>query len=394
MQPIAPPRPLDILFVISCLGVGGSERQLAILASALARSGMTVAVYSFMDGPVRTQLERGGVEVVLGPRRGVADSFGVVATAFDLFRFMFRRRPRIAHFFLPAAYLVGAPMAVLARVPVRLMSRRSLNAYQRHHRVVRVIEGYLHRLMQAILGNSRGVIEQLKSEGVAPAQLGLIYNGVEIGENTGLSRRNEYRTQLGLLPTTLVMSIVANLIPYKGHADLLNALSRVKGSMPADWRLLVVGRDDGNGDDLHERGRHFGLQDHLMFLGARDDVPAILAASDIGIICSHEEGFSNAILESMAASLPMIVTRVGGNVEAVIDGETGLVVSPKDPENLAAAIVRLAHDQVLRARFGEAGRRRVTDQFGIERFVRCHRAVYEALCAGRRPCDLPDIASS
>src|ERR1700754_1960289 len=123
----------DILFVITGLEVGGSEGQLLLLAASLAKDGMTVAVYSFMDGPVRALLEQGGVEVILAPRPGGAKSaLGIPRAALHLLRFMVRRSPRIVHFFLPAAYLVGTPVALLARVPIRVLSRRSFNNYQRY----------------------------------------------------------------------------------------------------------------------------------------------------------------------------------------------------------------------------------------------------------------------
>jgi glycosyltransferase involved in cell wall biosynthesis len=187
------------------------------------------------------------------------------------------------------------------------------------------------------------------------------------------------------------MSVIANLIPYKGHRDLVDALAQAAPHLPAGWRLLVVGRDDGVGETLREQARHLGLADHILFMGPRGEVAEILAASDIGILCSHEEGFSNAVLEGMAAGLPMIVTRVGGNTEAVIDGETGIVVPPRAPTDLAAAIVRLVADPGLRARFGAAGRQRVQKEFGVDRFVQAHCALYRGLQAGRSPADIPEL---
>jgi len=388
-QPARKPieQPLDVLFVISALGVGGSERQLALLAGRLTRLNMNVAVYSFLDGPVRVQLESAGVEVLCAPRalQGVGS---IAAATSDLFRIMRRRRPRVAHFFLPAAYLVGAPIAVLARVPLRVMSRRSLNAYQRGW-LVRAIECAYHRTMHAVLGNSRSVVEELRREKVPRERLGLIYNGIDAPD---VVQRNEARAQLGLPADALVMTIVANLIPYKGHGDLVDALAVAAPRLPSGWRLLVIGRDDGIGDTLRAQAQRAGLSENVLFLGGRDDVPSLLAASDAGILCSHEEGFANAVLEGMAAGLPMIVTRVGGNAEAVRDGETGVVVEPRDPKGLADAIVRLAGDAALRARMGAAGRRRVHDEFGVERFVRNHASLYAALQAGKRPADVADIA--
>jgi glycosyltransferase involved in cell wall biosynthesis len=213
---------------------------------------------------------------------------------------MLRRSPRIVHFFLPAAYLVGAPVALLSRVPIRILSRRSLNNYQRYA-VIRAIERCWHRAMHAVLGNSRGVIDQLKMEEVAPDCLGLIYNGIDDRRFARGETREASRARIDLPPNAMVMSVVANLIPYKGHRDLIDALAYAAPRMPAGWRLLVVGRDDGIGPVLREQTQRHGLEENIIFLGSRDDITTILTASDMSILCSHEEGFSNAILEAMAA---------------------------------------------------------------------------------------------
>jgi len=381
-------QPLDVLFVISGLGVGGSERQLALLASRLARDGATTAVYAIVDGPVRQDLEANGVEVLLGPGARPSDVRTVVKTAIDLYSVMRRRRPHIVHFFLPAAFLIGAPLALLAGIPVRVMSRRSLNSYQRHA-FARIGERWCLRTIHAALGNSRSVVAQLLQEGVQPSRVGLIYNGVAIPK-ADVTRDNA-RAQLGLSSDALVMSVIANLIPYKGHDDLIDALALAGPHLPAGWRLLAVGRDDGIGVRLKRRVHELGMEENIVFMGSRNDVRTILAASDLGILSSHQEGFSNAVLEGMAAGLPMIVTQVGGNAEAVIDGETGIVVPAHDSERLAAAINRLAADVTLRDAFGAAGRKRASDEFGGDRFVHLHRDVYAALDGGRLPADVKDL---
>jgi glycosyltransferase involved in cell wall biosynthesis len=387
----------NILFVISNLQLGGTERQVALLATELAKLGLAVSIYSFMDGEVRAQLEQNGIKVILPPA-GLAhkpssktyNTLRALFAAVHLFWIMLTRRPNIVHFFLPAAYLVGAPMARLVGVPVRVMSRRSMNSYQRGA-VIRALERRMHRLMHAVLGNSRSVVRQLMGEGVAPEWLGLIYNGIDVAAFAVPGSRRELRERLGLPTNGMVMCIVANLIPYKGHRDLIDALAIAAPGLPPNWRLLVAGRDDGVGNELREQAKRLGLHDHVVFLGARTDVAAILAASDIGILCSHEEGFSNSILEGMAAGLPMIVTDVGGNPEAVIDAETGLVVPAGDPKRFAAAIVRLAGNSALRTRYGNAGRLRVAREFSVQRFAQSHRSLYAALIDGKHPIDVPEV---
>jgi glycosyltransferase involved in cell wall biosynthesis len=189
-----------------------------------------------------------------------------------------------------------------------------------------------------------------------------------------------------LAAETLVLVLVANLIPYKGHADLLRALAMARDRLADDWTLLCVGRDDGIGGELAALARDLGLGRHVRWLGHRDDGPALLAAADIGLLCSHEEGFSNAILEGMAAGLPMVVTDVGGNAEAVLDDDTGLVVPARDPTRLAEAIVALARDPARRQAMGAAGRRRVATKFTRQACVLAYERLYEGMItAPHRP---------
>ena len=131
---------------------------------------------------------------------------------------------------------------------------------------------------------------------------------------------------MGIGPQALTLVMVGNLIAYKGHGDLLVALGQAAPQLPPDWRLLIVGRDEGIASALQAQSVALGIDRNVLFLDTRNDVPDILNACDIGVLCSHQEGFSNAVLEGMAASLPMIVTDVGGNAEAVLDGECGIVV--------------------------------------------------------------------
>lgn len=392
MRPGAHP---DVLFVITDLRVGGSERQLALLASTLATEGMTVTVYSFLDGSVRAELERAGVEVTLAPGTGRlfvgSNTAGFPLIAWHLLWFMLRRRPRIVHFVLPAAYLLGAPLAVIARVPIRIMSRRSLNTYQRNG-LIRAVERRWHTFMHALLGNSLSVVHELRDhEGVPASKLGLIYNGLDMSRFAQIEPRDQARAGLGLSPDDFVMVTVANLIPYKGHADLFAALGRARSGLPQNWRLLVVGRDDGIGPELKRLRAELGLDDYVDFLGTRNDIARLLAAADVGLLCSHEEGFSNALLEGMAAGLPMIATDVGGNAEAIIDQENGLIVPAKDPARLADAVLHLANDPPLRARLGAAARARVAEKFSLERCVDGYDALYRALLAGLSVNDVEQL---
>jgi glycosyltransferase involved in cell wall biosynthesis len=381
----------SILFVIGDLAVGGTESHLVRVLPGLARTGFHPIVYTLTHrSDLASRIRPAGIELITPPLASTLRSLPLSVlralllpiTMARLWWLMRRRRPDIVHCFLPAGYLVGGVCALLAGRALRVMSRRSLNAYQEQHRVLARLERQLHRRMSAVLGNSRAVLADLAAEGVPPDRIGLIYNGIETVDPKRLPSRVDVRSRLGIDGAALVLTTVANLIPYKGHGDLLEALAKITGELPAGWVLLCVGRDDGIGPALRARAHALGIDAHVRWLGERHDVLEILHASDIGLLPSHQEGFSNAILEGMAASLPMVVTRVGGNPEAVVDGLTGLVVPPRDPGMMAAAVLELAGDPVGRRRMGEAGRRRVEEVFSLDICVDRYARLYRALAGG------------
>lgn len=394
------PGQLDILYVIGSLSVGGAERHLSRIAPALASKGLHVCLYSLAgNGPLSAEFERGGVTILVPPigRADIGTSrilrvLRLLFAAFHLVVTMVRTRPRVVHFFLPAAYIIGAIAASLARVKIRIMSRRSLNLYQRSYPLMLRLEMRLHRRMDAILGNSGAVVRQLRDEeGVAEGKLGLIYNGIEL-PSIKADRRAKVRSSLMIDESTLVFVIVANLIPYKGHLDLIKAFGLANEQIAQPWHLLVVGRDDGAGAEVRALAKRLDIDGKISFLGLRSDVSDLILASDVGLLSSHQEGFSNTILETMAAGVPMIVTDVGGNAEAVVDGETGLVVPSRDPQAFAEAMDLIARDPLLRERYGAASRSRIQSLFTLDACAGRYAALYRGLLEGKTPHEIPEVS--
>jgi len=208
-------------------------------------------------------------------------------------------------------------------------------------------------------------------------RLVLIHNGVDsLAFESAWPLREETRTKLEIKSREKVIIVVANLIPYKGHSDLLKAAYEVLKRIPHSV-LLLAGEDRGIGKDLKEMAIELGIADRVRFLGLRNDIPQLMAASDLSVLPSHEEGFSNVILESMAAGLPVVATRVGGNPEAVEDGVTGWLVPPGNPAAMAEKIIDLLGDPKRAKSWGERGRNRVKEVFTIERMVEGHLKLYE-----------------
>ncbi len=363
----------SVLVVIGQLELGGTERHLACTLPLLVQAGFQITVFAFKpEGPLAAELVKQGIRVAgQGQRR--RGWRGLLRAAYELRTLVRREPPNILHFFLPAAYLVGF-FATWRCAALRVMSRRGLATYQRRYPGVRLLERVLHRSMDAVLANSAAVARELLGENVDPTRLGIIYNGVAL-----MSReldKTSARAALKLSNGALIFVTVANLIAYKGHADLITALAQLRDTLPRDWMLCLVGRDDGIGEALKKQALSAGIAAHVRFAGSVADVYPYLVAADIGVLPSHEEGFSNAILEGMAAGLPMVVTAVGGNAEAIRDGEHGRVVPARNAAALAAALGELAADPVKRREWGSAARARVEKQFGIEQCAASYVETY------------------
>lgn len=369
-----------LLVVVTGLGSGGTERHLAAVLPALVARGAEVRLVSLRPGgALAPALRDGGVTVIEPPTLpGMLRHLGAFLT---VFRLCLTWRPGMVHFFLPEAYLVGGLAAWCAGRRPRAMSRRSLNTYQRAHARAAGIERWLHGRMDAVIGNSRAVCAELAAEGARADSIGLLPNGVAMAPAT--RTRGETRAALGVPDGALVIACVANLIPYKGHVDLVEAFARVRRDLPEGSMLLLVGRDDGMGVALTAQSEAREVIDHVRFLGERNDVADLLAASDVFALASHEEGSPNAVIEAMAAGLATVVTDAGGSPEVV--GDTGLVVPPRDPAALADALLRLGTDAALRERLGAAAAARAAAAFSREACVARYLALYDALRAGRAP---------
>jgi glycosyltransferase involved in cell wall biosynthesis len=373
---------IPVAVVTRKLDVGGTECHLVQTLPRLSRSHFDVRVFTLYGaGVLDDELRARGIPVK-GPPTGLPSWIRVPIVVLRLAAHVLHRRP-IVHFFLPEAYLMGGLVGLMTGQRRMIMSRRSLNFYQREHRLSGWLERRLHSKMRAVLGSSGAVAADLVSEGVSSERVRVLYNGVDALVFENARPRPEVRASLGSDQETLILIIVANLIPYKGHRDLLDALARIKGNLPSEWILLCVGRDHATQGALQAQAEASGIDQHIRFLGERSDVPDLLKASDIGVLCSHFEGFPNAVLEGMAARLPMVVTDVGGCGEAIVNEVCGLVVPPREPEALAKALHRLAANPNLRMQLGTAASERVRRRFSMKVCVSAYERIYEAVWQGR-----------
>lgn len=390
---------IRVLYIINNLDVGGAERHLLQVLPRLSDHNIAPTIYTISyKGELAPEFEKAGVRVIAPPfsenlrhwPKLMGRPLLMIGAAWRLWILMWSLRPQIVHFFLPHAYIFGGGISLLYRGATRIMSRRSLNDYQLRHPVTGKFERLLHPFMTAVLGNSKRVCSQLAEEGIVQNRLGLIYNGLDLTVFDNTVSRNVVRSRLGIDNDALVLVLVANLIFYKGHEDLLKALALVRDDLPPGWRILCVGRDTGIGPGLKKQAQELGIDGHVQWLGERRDTADLLCASDIGLLVSHEEGFSNSVLEGMACGLPMVVTNVGGNPEAVQDGGNGFLVPPQDFQAIGQAILKFAHDAELRSAMGESGQARVRKLFTIERCVAQYAVLYQAVTSSNE-FNVPDV---
>jgi glycosyltransferase involved in cell wall biosynthesis len=377
----APPgssRRKRVLVVCYRLDIGGTERHLVQVMPRLDPLQFEVRLFQLVPGGVLgDEFRRHGIVVESAASRWS----GILGALFAFGSLLRRWRPDVVHFFLPRAYLIAGPVAVLLRHSGLIMSRRSLNHYARRHPFAWRIESLLHRQMKALVGNSSAVVSQLRKESVGRVPVVRIYNGIEVPTHPQLSR-SQARRLTGLPEAGLVILVVANLIPYKGHKDFIEAIALLSSRGMSGFQAVCVGRDEDTLGGVQDLARARGIDHCIRWAGEQQDIWPWWRSADIGVLCSHEEGFANVILEGMAMRVPMVVTNVGGNAESVEDGVSGLVVPPRSPVDLAAAIERLLSSGDLRERLAENGFLRVSHEFSLSRCV----AEYENLYRQMTPC--------
>ncbi|MNK54944.1 putative glycosyltransferase EpsD [compost metagenome] len=226
------------------------------------------------------------------------------------------------------------------------------------------------------------VREYLISRGVAREKVATVYSPIVLPAPVD---RSTLREELGLADDDIVVGCVAVMRATKGHKDLIDAIAPLMATRPKLHLVLV-----GAGSPTFERTQSYvaerGLQDRIHFMGTRRDVPNLLAGCDLFALATQQEASGTVFVEAQASGLPVVGTNVGGVSEMFRDGETGILVPPKDPVALTEALQRLIDDPALRRRMGEAGRRMVWEEavFSPARLAETTEALYIKWLAERR----------
>jgi glycosyltransferase involved in cell wall biosynthesis len=352
-----------ITFLITSLDFGGAETQLVRVALRLSEAGWKVAVISMLQ-PVAWAgtLSAGGVALhSLDMKRGAPEP----AALLRLVRLLRQESPEILVSFMYHANLLARLAARPAGVRITVSSIRNENfGGPRRDRLLRLTDG----LASVTTTNSRLAAAALQRRKVVHARkLRVIPNGLDLTHyDWNACRREQARQESGCAQGSFLWLAAGRLEEQKDYPTLLTAFERVARERP-EAELRIAGHGSLQGS-LEEAARRSGLQDRIRFLGARGDIPDLLAAADALVLSSAWEGLPNIVMEAMAAGKPVVATEVGGVSELVADGVSGLLLPPGNPAALSEAMLALMDlPAESRRGMGQAGRQHVGEHYAIER---------------------------
>jgi glycosyltransferase involved in cell wall biosynthesis len=360
--PSASPGP-RITLLVTGLANGGAEKQFVVLSRHLRACGWDTDVISLLPATrdssstqrFVTELEESGIPLwSAGFQKGPAVAPGLAA----LFRRLRHRRPQILCTFMFHANVCGKLVGRLAGVPVIVSSIRNerFGARWKDH-----AEARTQRLSDVTVVNSESVAASLHARGVLHRdRCRIIPNAIDFSPFVAraASVRAATRRELGLGDDVFTWLVVSRLDPHKDHASLLRAVARLR-QHASPLRLLVAG-DGALREQLRGLCRELSLDDTVSWLGFRDDVPSLIAASDASVLASRWEGSPNVVLEALAGGLPVVATDVGGNRDLLVEGASGFLLPPGDVSALTSAMQRvMSLSTEARTRMGTQGHQSV-----------------------------------
>lgn len=372
-----------VLQLIDSFNQGGSERQALQLTRLLSESGrFKVHLASLSpEGSLRASI----ADLDLGeiPSFSLTSFYdqNAVRQLRSFVRWLKSSHIDILHTHDFYTNIFGMAAGTLARVPVRIASMRETAGMRSASQ--KQVQRVAYSLARHVVANSNAVRERLIADGTGAEKVSVVYNGLDLRRLSTRASRSESLSMLGLPddPRRFV-SIVANMRhEVKDYPMFLRSARRVKDAVP-DAAFLLAGEGELT-ESLKALARELRIEDSTFFLGRCENVAELLSISEICVLSSKAEGFSNSILEYMAAARPVVVTDVGGAREVVSEGETGYLVASGDDAAMADRLISLLRDPEKARTIGEKGRRVVEEKFSCEAQLARTEALYERLLSRR-----------
>jgi len=364
-----------IVFVTTGLAYGGAETQLVRLATGLKARGWEIQVVCLISPRAYVEeLEAAGISVFsLGIQKKLPDPRPILRLA----RLIRKWQPHIVHSFMVHANLLARLVRPLAPVPVLICSARNINEGGRFREVLYRLTDPLCDLTTQV---SQAGLERYVRVGAVPRhKIRYIPNGVDTERfKPNPEDHLKIRRELGV--DGFVWLAVGRFDPQKDYPTMLQAFGHVVHK-DSNTKLLIAG-DGPLRKTMEVMARELGIEERVRFLGIRRDIPQLMNAADAYVMSSAWEGMANVLLEASASGLPIVTTDVGGNRQVVLHNKTGFLVSPKDPNALAQAMLRLMDmPEEERQAMGKAAREHIEADFSLDRVVARWEALYRELLA-------------
>lgn len=380
---------INILFFIDYLhGFGGTERFLFNLTTRLNRSLFNCLVCPFRFNRYAVKIFRdAGIHVELTPLRRI---YGISAfkQASRILRLIRKHNIHVVQTFNIDSDIYGTLVAKLSGVPVIISSRRDLGTYRkkRHLMVSKVTNRYISHFLAVCDAVAKNLSER---ERIESRQITTIYNGFDLADldNVDQGKVTELRRRLNIGRNSFVMGNVSHFRPEKGYHIFFEAVRKVKPSIP-NLHVIAVGAGEPLLGEFKKEIEREGLEDFVFLAGYAPNVFNYLSLMDICCLTPvSNEGFSNTLLEQMAMGKPIIATDVGGNREAIVHGESGLIIPPNDVNALVDGMMNLYRNRTLRKSLGENAKKRVASEFAIEKMIeqieQFYLKIYQKNCNGK-----------
>jgi len=363
---------INILQLVDGFRLGGAETKLLELIKHLDKDKNKITVCSLTSaGSLQRDFESVGVKVKVFPRKHRFD----VTLIPTLVRFLRKERINIVQTTLFYADILGVIAARIARVPA-VISWETISHEHAFYapRYRRMAYRLAMKFVDRIVAVSKGVKESLIRGGITASKIKVIYYGVDLMRFNNQDN-GKCKAEIGLDGVFPVIGVVARLDKIKGHEYLLRGLTKIVERYPGT-KCLFVG-DGTYRKALEKLTQELGLNNHVLFLGFRNDITCLLNTLDLFVLPSVSEGLPNVVLEAMACSLPVVATSVGGIPEILVNKQNGILVPPRDPMAIATAILELLDNRERRVSIGLNARKFVERKFSLETQVNQFQKLYD-----------------
>ena len=357
--------------------IAGSERNITQLLHGMDRTRFQVCVACYFCGEVAETMRREGFEVY-GLRRGGIYSINGLRNIIFLYNLIRDKGINLVVTYHEGSDFLGLVLSNISAIPI-ISNRRDMGYKTRP----------AHRLAYKLLGKYfDGVItvsDAVKNEVInrgwfKEGKVWCIHNGIKVEEYGNHVDRESIKRSIGVEANKYVVGLIGNIKKIKGIRFFLHAASLIC-AQNSGIEFVIIGDDlneTGNSmNDMKWLAKKMNVADKIHFLGGRHDIADLISIFNVAVIASLSEGFSNVLLEYMASGKPVVATEVGGNTEAVIHQETGLLVPAKNSHKLAEAINVLLDDKEIALRYGLAGRRRAETEFSLQRMIEKYENIFE-----------------